>query len=192
MTPVLALLGLLLGAWSVRSICLKSQSNTKKIIKSILSAWYFLGIGSTGIDQPIFSGTLILLFIGAAVQFYFNKRYVPPKSDNEILREHAEALKDFNSAATKEKSVYREKNYISAKKNSELSKIAFSYENSKGERSFRDVDVKSFDGQYIEGYCHLSRKFKTFRLDRIEGDVIIRETGESLDAYEWASYVEGN
>lgn len=57
--------------------------------------------------------------------------------------------------------------------------------NSKGKSSFREVDVKCFDGQYVEGYCHLSHKFKTFRLDRIDGDIIVRQAGEALDSYVW-------
>ena len=63
--------------------------------------------------------------------------------------------------------------------------MAFNYVNASGESSFRDVDVKKFDGQYVEGYCHLSRAFKTFRIDRIEGYMIMRDTGECIDLDHW-------
>lgn len=75
MPTILALLGLILGAWSVRSICIKQQSNTKKIVKSVVAGFYFLASGGlAGEDESKISITLILLIIGAAIQYFSNLR----------------------------------------------------------------------------------------------------------------------
>lgn len=80
MITVLALLGLILGAWAVRSICIKQQSNMLKIIKSFFAAFYFLAFGGLSSEDyskmPI---AIVMLLIGAAVQWYSNRRYKEPE-----------------------------------------------------------------------------------------------------------------
>lgn len=71
-----------------------------------------------------------------------------------------------------------------------MNNVAYNYVNAEGVNQFREVDVKNFDGQYIEGYCHSARKFRTFRIDRVEGGIIVRDTGESMDPYEWVPEIE--
>ncbi|WP_455915555.1 WYL domain-containing protein [Pantoea agglomerans] len=194
MPTILALLGLILGAWSVRSICIKQQSNTKKFFKSLFAGFYFLACGgSAGNDEGNISVVIITLLIGAAIQLLCNFRYKEPQNSSlDILREHAAARQDFKLETEKDESQYsyRSKNYAKSSKATGLNDVAFTYVNSQGVSRFREVDVKSFDGQYVEGYCHSARKFRTFRLDRIEGDIIVRETGESMDPYEWAAVLE--
>lgn len=80
MTPVLALLGLILAAWSVRSICLKEQSTTKKVFRCIISGGYFLAIGGAGAEQDKFLSCLILLLLGAGIQFYANQKSAQSRS----------------------------------------------------------------------------------------------------------------
>lgn len=191
MGTILALSGLILGAWSVRSICIKQQSNAKKFIKSFLSGFYFLAWGGTaGDDESQYYMVLIMLAIGTAVQLLFNLIYKEPKNDSQgILREPAATLQFFDSTneVDEHQPSYRSKNYVTNSKSKDFNNVAFTYINAEGESRFREVDVKSFDGQYVEGYCHTARKFRTFRLDRIEGDIIVRNTGESKEPYEWAT-----
>jgi len=52
---------------------------------------------------------------------------------------------------------------------------------------FRDLDVKSFDGQYVEGYCYLSRKYERFMLGYVNGDIIVRQTGADLNVNDWSA-----
>ncbi|QCT18549.1 WYL domain-containing protein [Jejubacter calystegiae] len=67
-----------------------------------------------------------------------------------------------------------------------LKNISFSYTNSNGDFSYREVDVSKVDEDYIFGYCHMRRQLRTFRLDRIENEeVIVRESGEILNVYDW-------
>ena len=188
MLPITALLGLILAAWSVRSICIKHQNNFAKVLKSLISAWFFLSIGGLFLKEEHWGSGVVLLLIGAAIQFYCNKKYTPPPSKNEMMSGYADAVKELSDSRNEEaKAYYRSEDFAKGKSASDLKKIAFAYTNADGVSSFRDVDVTEFDGQYIEGYCHLSCSLKTFRLDRIDGDVILRSTGEIMDTYKWAT-----
>ena len=192
MDIIFSLLSLILAAWAIRSICIKKQSNTKKFGKSIFSAWYFFFSGGVGIEMPDNALiAVVMMAVGIAVVLYSNHTYKEPKgSHHDILSDHAAALKDFDLSRKKDKpNAYSTAVYVKGK-GAELTEVAFYYVNGSGKSSFRDVDVKKFNGQYIEGYCHLSRAFKTFRLDRVEGDVILRGTGEAMDAYHWAEEME--
>lgn len=54
----------------------------------------------------------------------------------------------------------------------------------------RSVDVSGVDGRYLEGFCQMRRDVRTFRLDRIKGEVVSLETGEvfaSADAWSAAN-----
>lgn len=192
MNAILVLCSLILAAYAIRSICMKQQSIGKKFGKSIFSVWYFLTAGGLAVEPSANAlASITMMIIGAAVVRYCNRDYTKPCTESKnLISEHSDALKDFElSSGTKggaKAKAYRSVNYAKGK-SEELKAVAFSYVNSKGESSFRDVDVKKFDGQYVEGYCHLSRKYKTFRLDRIEGDIIFRETGEALNVNDWSA-----
>ena len=75
MGTMIALLGLMLGAWAVRSICLTSQILWKRICQSVIAAWYFLAIGGLGGTQedkiPI---AVALMLVGAAVVWFLTRR----------------------------------------------------------------------------------------------------------------------
>lgn len=191
MDMIFAILGLVLVIWSIRSIFNKQQGIGKKIGKSIFSAWYFFTAAGLAISpSDSVKIAIIMMMVGAFVIWYCNRNYKAPTNNNDILNGYADAVKGFDLSTNKnEQSKYRSVNHAKGK-DAEIKKVAFSYVNSKGENSFRDVDVKSFDGEYLEGYCHLSRKFKTFRLDRVEGEIIIRDTGEAIDTIEWAAQME--
>ncbi|AJJ10255.1 putative membrane protein [Yersinia rohdei] len=73
MSTVFGLLGLILGAWAVRGICLKQQSTGKKVGKSIFAAGYFLtagGIGGTEEDKMFI--VILMMLMGSAVVLYSN------------------------------------------------------------------------------------------------------------------------
>lgn len=76
MVTALALLGLILGAWSVRSICIKHTPQAGKIVKSLLAAAFFLGVGGVGAeDEGKVPLVLVLLLVGGAVQYFCNRKY---------------------------------------------------------------------------------------------------------------------
>lgn len=75
MGTMLALLGLVLGAWAVRGICLKQQGNASKLVKSVIAAGYFLGVGGlAGTEENKTALTIVLLALGAALVWYSNHR----------------------------------------------------------------------------------------------------------------------
>ena len=191
MDTILVLCSLVLATYAIRSICMKQQNIGKKVGKSIFSFWYFLTAGGLAVEPSANAlASITMMIIGAAVVWYCNRDYTKPHTESKkLISEHSDALKDFELSNGKKggakAKAYRSVNYAKGR-SEELKAVAFSYVNSKRESSFRDVDVKSFDGEYVEGYCYLSRKFKTFRIDRVEGDIIVRTTGEALACHEWA------
>ncbi|MBN8263033.1 MAG: hypothetical protein J0M21_00080 [Xanthomonadales bacterium] len=63
--------------------------------------------------------------------------------------------------------------------------IMITYLDSMGFESVREVTVHSCDGEYMKGYCHLRGSARTFRVDRIVGDIVRVETGEVLPVAIW-------
>ena len=61
--------------------------------------------------------------------------------------------------------------------------IAFEYVNSKNEYAQRRVVVRSCTGKTLSGICLDRQQTRTFRLDRIIGDVTSEETGEMFSPY---------
>jgi hypothetical protein len=86
-------------------------------------------------------------------------------------------LQDKFRAASRAKA---EKN--SAARSAHLDVIRFKY---KGRDDYiahsRSVDVSGADGRYIEGFCQTRRAVRTFRIDRIKGEVVSLETGEVFE-----------
>lgn len=56
--------------------------------------------------------------------------------------------------------------------------IAFSYTNAHGEFSDRRIVIRNFDGLYLYGWDLNKHDTRTFRIDRIDGDVVKISTGE--------------
>ena len=59
--------------------------------------------------------------------------------------------------------------------------VAFTYEDSEGAISTRTVTVHSVSQTYLKGECHDRQAQRTFRIDRMIGDVIDADTGELLE-----------
>ncbi|MCG9124273.1 hypothetical protein LH460_06255 [Laribacter hongkongensis] len=72
-----------------------------------------------------------------------------------------------------------------------LDVVSFDYEDASGVPSHRRVSVLRVDGAYIEGRCHLRGAMRTFRLDRVVGDITSEESGEIADPYHWAGTLAG-
>ncbi|TIH10814.1 hypothetical protein [Pseudomonas leptonychotis] len=68
-----------------------------------------------------------------------------------------------------------------------MGEVAFTYEDSAGDISHRTVTAHSVTSVYIKGECHDRQAERTFRLDRIIGDLTDCETGEILNPKKWAS-----
>ena len=63
--------------------------------------------------------------------------------------------------------------------------VAFTYQDSAGEISYRTVTVHSVSPAYLKGECHDRQAERTFRVDRIIGDLADVETGEITEPMVW-------
>lgn len=73
-----------------------------------------------------------------------------------------------------------------------LDVVRFDYEDASGVPSRRRVSVIRADKTYLEGRCHLRGAMRTFRLDRVVGDIISEESGEIANPYHWAGTLTGS
>lgn len=71
-----------------------------------------------------------------------------------------------------------------------IGEVRFSYEDANGIPSERHVIVHSVSGTYIKGECLDRQAERTFRLDRINGDVVDCNTGELIDPFDLADALE--
>lgn len=69
--------------------------------------------------------------------------------------------------------------------------IRFDYEDAYGAKTSRLLSVYGVTDEYMEGMCHTRNAVRTFRLDRIAGQITSVETGEVLEPYRWASSILG-
>ncbi|MNJ44627.1 hypothetical protein D3C77_396830 [compost metagenome] len=67
-----------------------------------------------------------------------------------------------------------------------MGQVEFSYEDTKGEITYRTVTVHSISKTYLKGECHGRQAERTFRIDRIIGDLVDCETGEIMSPKQWA------
>lgn len=92
------------------------------------------------------------------------------------------------SVATEQNTHVNKSNPFSGNHNTRdwFKNISFSYTDSNGNSSYREVDVKEINEQNLTGYCHSRRQLRTFRLDRIDNsEIAIRDTGELINVYDW-------
>lgn len=66
-----------------------------------------------------------------------------------------------------------------------VGEVAFTYEDSAGDISYRTVTVHSVSTTYLKGECHEKQAERTFRLDRIKGYITDCETGEVFSPVEY-------
>lgn len=65
-----------MGAWSVRSICIKQTAHAGKIAKALFAAVFFLGVGGLGAeDESKVPFAFVLVLMGGVVQYFCNRKY---------------------------------------------------------------------------------------------------------------------
>ncbi|QLN46852.1 WYL domain-containing protein [Klebsiella grimontii] len=183
MESLIILLSLSVGIYTIVKICSKPQGLLAKILKSIGALWFFLSAGGLALTPDSFFPGILMMLVGVAFVFYFNKKEsVLPAVVIKKSKEHNASSSDADDEGHK----LEFENQIDFSKHAHLLKVAFSYENNDGDISFREVDVKKFDGLYIEGYCHSRRQYRTFRIDRVVDEITLRDTGELFTPEEWS------
>lgn len=66
-----------------------------------------------------------------------------------------------------------------------ITEVQFTYQDSEGEITTRTVTVHSVSASHIKGECHDKLAERTFRVDRVVGEVLDLDTGELLAAKKW-------
>lgn len=74
------------------------------------------------------------------------------------------------------------------KLSSPINTIQFGYTDNDGNYSYRTVDIKKLDSEYLEAFCHKRQDMRTFRLDRMHNEIVDVSTGEILSKSEWLKY----
>lgn len=179
MDVLVSILSIALAIYAISVICSATQSSKAKLFKSIGALWYFLYSGGVVISSDYPSFGVVLLIIGATVLFYPKKNKSSQSAIFDSVKNEAE---DDNHDDFEEVEF---RNLVDLSKHKHLLKIAFKYENANGTVKYREVDVKKFDGLYIEGYCHSRKQYLTFRIDRVVDGITLRETGELFTTEEW-------
>ncbi|WP_410739206.1 WYL domain-containing protein [Citrobacter freundii] len=105
-----------------------------------------------------------------------------------IRRMNLNKKDSFPSVATEQNTHVNKPKPFSGNHNTKdwFKNISFSYTDSNGNSSYREVDIKEINEQSMTGYCHSRRQLRTFRLDRIDNsEIVIRDTGELINVYDW-------
>ncbi|MEI9603228.1 WYL domain-containing protein [Enterobacter hormaechei] len=179
MDVLISILSIALAIYAIIRICSKAQNTKTKILKSICALWYFLYAGGAIVSSDYEEIGVVLLIVGVVVLFYPKKKNAATPAKSTSDNNKAESVSHDDS----EDVVFR--NQVDLSKHRHLVKIAFTYENTNGTVKYREVDVKKFDGLYIEGYCHSRKQYRTFRIDRIVDGITLRDTGELFTTEEW-------
>ncbi|MFQ1903129.1 hypothetical protein ACK34W_17475 [Aeromonas veronii] len=69
----------------------------------------------------------------------------------------------------------------------DLMEIAFSYIDSKGDFSQREVSVSQVTNTHIKGWCHERKALRTFKTESIILDVTLLSSGEVVPVKDWVS-----
>lgn len=136
-------------------------------ISPVLSFWGVLILDAIFIHTSWYIFALCLVFI---LWFCFSQLlfFEEFKKEKKIIVKDAEIKKGntFNKKLI---------DYI----NNET--ISFLYEDGSGNITYRTVDIYFVDGKYIEGYCHDRKEPRTFKLERILGDINLGDSSFSVD-----------
>lgn len=103
----------------------------------------------------------------------------PVKSQTKSSRPSAVKVKPMPNRSTR-----------AIKQGWSIGEVRFSYEDANGIPSERHVIVHSVSGTYIKGECLDRQAERTFRLDRINGDVVDCNTGELIDPFDLGDALE--
>ena len=158
---------------------IKSQGHVLiRLLKGVAIFFFsILSIGSYSSGDQI--ATLIILLITIGLTF---RRYRLTKS----FKLPAPAPTEFKASQRATTNNFKNPQVKYSKNKKLLEYIAFSYTDSNGSPTYREVDVKKVDEDYITGYCHTRRKLRTFRIDRVtDNEVVVRDSGEVLNVYDW-------
>ncbi len=131
---------------------------------------------------------LWLVFITIGTREEYKKLKAAPTSETQASTSQTQKpllkLSSINKSRIDTESKPR-RNSLSSYTKQQLRQIAFDYTDSEGVSSYREVAVNSVDDYYIKAFCLSRHATRTFRIDRVDGYITMRETGELLSVSDW-------
>ncbi|MGY6771860.1 BRCT domain-containing protein [Gallibacterium sp. ZY190522] len=125
-----------------------------------------------------FGDTVAAIFFWGAIGLFWIINFI--KKINKPLNYHKKAIQQENKSQLYEEvkispkqKQYDRYNFNDYEESVSLigKTVKFTYEDSEGNITSRTVDVAIVTDFYIKGYCHKRRAERTFRIDRIIGDI---------------------
>ncbi|KAA5971989.1 MULTISPECIES: hypothetical protein [unclassified Pantoea] len=118
---------MVLGIWSICSICLKKQIFAKKFFKSIFSALYFLTACGLAIEPSNSAlASFFMLVLGATVVWFCNRKYEEKENVNkDVISDYKNAERNFGLGEGYEVKYKSSSNNYAKDKDLALKEIAF-------------------------------------------------------------------
>lgn len=158
-----------------------------KISKIIISFSTFV-IVLLGLIFSDYAFIVFIIFIHSVA--LLGKRYNAKKLSNKVESHTSTATPINYNFNPINKNKHQEQYSQESSNFDDYRYVSFLYEDAEGNITKRDVDVRSFDGEYLIAFCHLRRGLRTFRVDRILNDeIIIRNTGEIISLQHWELFI---
>lgn len=153
-------------------------------MKRLFFTWLFMSLSPVIIfGLNLWTGLwFVFITIGAREEY----KKLKTTSTSESANNTSSTLKTsaHSPAPDKSRASLRQVTITSYTKQ-QLRQIAFYYTDSEGSSSYREVAANSVDDYYIKAFCLSRHAIRTFRIDRIDGYITMRETGELLPVSDW-------
>ncbi|HGO5816251.1 TPA: hypothetical protein ACK3JR_002170 [Mannheimia haemolytica] len=101
------------------------------------------------------------------------------------LQKEIDVLRGFSKTPLESIKPKSTKKRISTKTTTTQSEIQFWYTDIEGNVTFRNVKVTSLDSEYLKGFDLDKRANRTFKIERIDDEIIDVSTGEILSKRDW-------
>ncbi len=102
------------------------------------------------------------------------------------LKERNPLPKFLHQPPSRQPEAKKEKTTRAIQRGWSIGTVEFLYEDAEGDISHRQVTVHSVTSIYIKGECHTRQAERTFRIDRVIGDITDCDTGEMSAPQKWA------
>ncbi|WP_421212602.1 hypothetical protein [Aeromonas sp. 600479] len=123
---------------------------------------------------------LVALFV---IGYFANKKEATKK--NKTANPHRPS--NTSGPVFSKKGTSNSKLDLSHYSRADLMEIAFSYIDSKGDFSQREVSVSQVTNTHIKGWCHERKALRTFKTESIILDVTLLSSGEVVPVKDWVS-----
>lgn len=142
------------------------------------------GVIASQVAQDDNISLIVVIIIFGLLFLYLVKHSKIKEEKTTPLEKEIKALKSFSRTPI-ENVKPTSRRVKSTKSTSIRSEIQFCYTDADGNFTFRNVVVSSIDGEYLKGFDLERRASRTFKIERIDNEIIDVSTGEVLSKRDW-------